>query len=120
MVESEPVVVQADRIRLERVLDKLLDNAVRYSPRGGLIEVSVSVRDGRGARVRAATTASASRREAGPHFERFYRAHTDTLHDYGGMGVGLYIFARDYRAARRQDVVLSEGGEGAVLLQLLP
>jgi len=24
-------------------------------------------------------------------FERFYRAHTDTPHDYGGMGVGLYI-----------------------------
>jgi signal transduction histidine kinase len=24
-------------------------------------------------------------------FERFYRAHTDTPYDYGGLGVGLYI-----------------------------
>jgi signal transduction histidine kinase len=34
-------------------------------------------------------------------FERFYRAHTDTPHDYGGMGVGLYI---------SREIVRQQGG----------
>jgi len=91
VVESEPVVVQADRIRLARVLDKLLDNAIRYSPRGGPIEVSVSV-DERGAIVCVSDHGVGIARDKQSRiFERFYRAHTDTPHDYGGMGVGLYI-----------------------------
>ena len=35
-------------------------------------------------------------------FERFYRAHTDTQYDYGGMGVGLYL---------SREIVTRLGGE---------
>jgi PAS domain S-box-containing protein len=91
VTESEPVVVQADRARLERVLDKLLDNAVRYSPRGGGVEVSVCVRDDHAQVCVCDHGVGIARSKQGRIFERFYRAHTDTPHDYGGMGVGLYI-----------------------------
>jgi signal transduction histidine kinase len=91
VVESEPIVVQADRIRLERVLDKLLDNAIRYSPRGGQVDVSVGVREERAIVCVADHGVGIAQEKQVRIFERFYRAHTDTPHDYGGMGVGLYI-----------------------------
>ena len=49
-------------------------------------------------------------------FQRFYRAHTGTPYDYGGMGVGLYIAKEIVRAPRRQDVVRERGGQGQHLL----
>lgn len=91
IVEAEPVVVRGDRARLEQVVGNLLDNAVRYSPRGGEIEISVVLREG---------AAEVSVRDHGVGipadkqervFQCFYRPHTDTPYDYGGMGVGLYI-----------------------------
>jgi signal transduction histidine kinase len=43
---ADPVVGRWDRARLERVVDNLVSNAVKYSPGGGAVEVSV-VQDGR-------------------------------------------------------------------------
>ena len=79
-----------DPIRIEQVLTNLLDNAIKYSPDGGPIEVElaetepgmvcVSVRDyGMGI--------PQDRRER--LFERFYRAHPDS--QVSGMGLGLFI-----------------------------
>jgi len=120
VVESEPVVVQADRIRLERVLDKLLDNAIRYSPRGGRIDVSVCVRAD-GARVCVSDHGVGIARDKQDRiFERFYRAHTDTPHDYGGMGVGLYI-SREIIAQHGGTMWFrSEEGRGSTFCFSLP
>lgn len=91
LVSTAPVVAYADRDRLEQVLTNLLTNAVRYSPEGGDVEVALT---------KVGETAEVSVRDRGvgiPRekqtriFERFYRAHTDTAYDYGGLGVGLYI-----------------------------
>ncbi|MDB5216905.1 MAG: hypothetical protein JWO86_4832 [Myxococcaceae bacterium] len=90
-IDSEPVVVFADRVRLTQVLDTLLDNAVRYSPRGGDIEITVTARDHQATICVRDHGIGIPRDKQARIFERFYRAHTDTPHDYGGMGVGLYI-----------------------------
>ena len=91
LTKGEPVVVFADRYRLDQVLTNLIDNAMRYSPAGGDIDIEVTTSD---------SEAMVSVRDYGvgipsgkqQHiFERFYRAHTGTPFDYGGMGVGLYI-----------------------------
>lgn len=89
--EAQPLVLRADGERLREVLRILLDNAIRYSPGGGDVEISLrrsddsailSVRD-HGVGI------PADRRE---HlFDRFYRAHTGTPYDYGGTGLGLYV-----------------------------
>jgi len=79
-----------DPLRLEQVLTNLLDNAVKYSPEGGTIEVvvvqptktcfEIAVRDhGLGVPV--------ERRDQ--IFDRFYQAHDGAQR--GGMGLGLYI-----------------------------
>jgi signal transduction histidine kinase len=78
-----------DPIRLEQVLTNLVDNAIKYSPAGGPVDVRVSVRGGA---VRLAV------RDRGigippEHrdriFDRFHQAHQERR--LGGMGLGLYI-----------------------------
>jgi excisionase family DNA binding protein len=79
-----------DALRLEQVFTNLIDNAIKYSPEGGLIEVTVRqptptsvtvvVRDqGLGIPVE----------KRGRIFERFFQAHDDAY--ASGMGLGLYV-----------------------------
>lgn len=91
VVEMQAVAVSGDDERLREVMRVLLDNAVRYSPDGGDVDVTVRRVDG---------AAEVSVRDHGvgiPEdrrerlFQRFYRAHTGTPYDYGGTGLGLYV-----------------------------
>lgn len=88
----DPVTVVGDRLLLEQVFTHLIDNALRYSPAGGPIEMSlkaiapdlveVSVSD-HGVGIAKSKQARI--------FEPFYRAHAETAYDFGGMGAGLYL-----------------------------
>ena len=90
-VPSSPKNVLGDRDRLEQVLGNLLDNAVKYSPDGS--EILLSVED-RGEQL---VTAIADRGigiptdELGQVFERFHRGRQVSSTNYGGLGLGLYI-----------------------------
>jgi signal transduction histidine kinase len=83
--------VMADRDRIEEVLQNLLDNAVKYSPRRAEItvaccvtgeEVVVSVRD---------AGMGISLREQEQIFNRFQRANDSSVQSMPGAGLGLYI-----------------------------
>ena len=120
LVVSEPVVIRADRTRLEQLLGKLLDNAIRYSPRGGDVDVSLELHGGEAlvcVRDRGIGIPADKQRRV---FERFYRPHSDTPHDYGGMGVGLYI-AREIVVRHGGSMSFeSKEGEGSVFCFRLP
>jgi signal transduction histidine kinase len=91
VVSAEPVVVIADGERLREVMRILLDNAVRYSPAGGDVDVALTVVD-RAAQVTVRDQGVGIPRDRQARiFERFYRAHTGTPHDFGGTGLGLYV-----------------------------
>lgn len=91
LLRAEPVTLSGDRERLREVMRILLDNAVRYSPAGGDVEVDLTVSDG-GAVVAVHDQGVGIARARQPRiFERFYRAHTDTPYDFGGTGLGLYV-----------------------------
>jgi PAS domain S-box-containing protein len=88
---APPTPVLADRERIAQVVASLLENAIRFSPRGGDVEAEVT---------RRAAEAVVSVRDHGvgipPErqkriFERFYRAHAGTDQDYGGRGIGLDV-----------------------------
>jgi two-component system, OmpR family, phosphate regulon sensor histidine kinase PhoR len=84
-----PVLVVADRDRIEGVITCLVDNAVRFSPSGGPVRMRVSVEGGE-ARVAVADEGVGIPLERQAQiFERYYRAHAGTPHDYGGLGLGL-------------------------------
>ena len=75
-----------DPVRVRQVLDNLLDNALRHTPRGGTIRVEVR-REGSAALVRVADTGRGIPPEALPHvFDRFWKSA-----DSGGSGLGLAI-----------------------------
>ena len=83
------VPVRADRSRIEQVLVSLLDNALKFSPRGGDVKVGVA-RHGREAvvSVQDAGVGISAERQA-RLFERYYRAHEGDPEDRGGFGLGL-------------------------------
>lgn len=88
---AEPAVIQGDCDRLTQVLVNLLDNAIRYSPYGGDVDVAVTLKEFT-VEVSVKDLGIGIPKEKQEHiFQRFYRAHTNTPYDYGGMGVGLYI-----------------------------
>jgi len=92
-VAVEPMGMQADGDpdRVHQVVANLLDNALRYTPRGGTVEVEAQ-------RVRGGVTIEV--RDEGPGiseedssriFERFYRADAARSSEDGGAGLGLAI-----------------------------
>ena len=90
-LHAEPgLVAEVDALRIEQVLNNLLDNAIKYSPDGGQIDIEVVRADGGHARLtvrdRGIGIPPAKR---GAIFERFYQAHADD--NRSGLGLGLYI-----------------------------
>jgi signal transduction histidine kinase len=88
---SGETAVLADPERIAQVLHNLVENAIRFSPLGGGVEIQVR---------RRASDAVVSVRDHGVGipterqgriFERFYRAHAGTSQDYGGLGLGLDV-----------------------------
>ncbi len=110
---GSPIMVCGDRSAMHRLFCILLDNAIKYSPSGGDVTVSVS--------STASTAVVAVRdRGVGIHpedlpliFERFYRADKARGRDSGGAGLGLSI-ARWIAQTHGGNIdVTSKPGEGS-------
>ena len=91
---DEAVSVYADISLIQRVLENLVGNALKYTPRGG--KVSISVRPSSAAvGVSVADTGDGISEEALPYiFDRFYRENREADEDSGSMGLGLAIAKR--------------------------
>ncbi len=88
---AEEVIVQGDRGRLAQVLTNLLENAIKYSPTGGLVRVMVS-RGPSEVVVSVADSGIGIPADQQVHlFERFFRARNAPISGFGGLGLGLYI-----------------------------
>jgi PAS domain S-box-containing protein len=95
------VVVDVDMVSIEQVLSNLLDNAIKYSPDGGQVDVEVgALEDGRARMAVRDRGLGIPPKKRGAIFERFYRAHGDDHRS--GLGLGLYISQR---------IVALHGGE---------
>ncbi|MGH9759145.1 MAG: sensor histidine kinase [Candidatus Acidiferrales bacterium] len=90
-LSSEPIRVHGDAASLERLFLILLDNAVKYTPGGGKIEVELRAA-GRMATVSVRDTGIGIEAEDMTHiFERFFRADKARSRELGGTGLGLSI-----------------------------
>jgi signal transduction histidine kinase len=119
---SAPLKVRADGARTRQALENLLNNALKYSPSGGTIEVVLGVdRASHEARVsiRDYGVGIPAHRQGGI-FRLFYRAHTDTPYDYGGMGVGLYLAKELIKRQGGRIWFESREGEGSVFSFTVP
>ena len=86
---AEPLVLQADKVRLTQVFANLLNNAAKYTDRGGRIWLD-ALRDGDMAVVKVRDTGIGIDAAALPHvFEMFAQAHAPSDRHQGGLGIGL-------------------------------
>jgi signal transduction histidine kinase len=87
----EGTVVHTDPSRLRQVVVNLLDNAVKYSPDGGCVDVRVAASDGSVA-IEVADEGLGIPEEAQERiFEKFVRLDPEMRRGVGGSGLGLYI-----------------------------
>jgi heavy metal sensor kinase len=117
------VFVQGDRARLKQVIVNLLDNAIKYTPERGSVNVSVTARNGR-AVLEVTDTGPGIPAEALPHvFDRFYRVDQVRSRDLGGSGLGLSIVKSICTAHGAEVRAYSTPGKGSrfeVELRALP
>jgi signal transduction histidine kinase len=83
--------LEADAARLRQVLDKLVSNALKFTPGGGSVIVSAANGDGPLRLEVADTGIGIPQEEVGQLFSRFYRASTATRRAITGTGLGLGI-----------------------------
>jgi PAS domain S-box-containing protein len=120
-IDSPDLSVNGDADRLQQVTWNLLANAVKFTPRGGVVEVSLG-KQGLHAKIRVADTGPGIEPEFVPHlFERFSQADGSSTRKYGGLGLGLAIVRHlvelhggAVEARNRDD------GNGAVFTVTLP
>jgi two-component system, OmpR family, heavy metal sensor histidine kinase CusS len=89
--DAGQVWVMADESALRRVLTILLDNALKYTPAPGRIDIFLDERDGCGVISVNDTGIGISAAEQPKIFERFYRVDKVRGRDVGGAGLGLAI-----------------------------
>jgi len=88
------VSVFADISLIQRVLENLVGNALKYTPAGGKVSISIE-RSAAAVGVSVADTGPGISQEALPHiFDRFYKADQQDEQGNGSMGLGLAIAKR--------------------------
>jgi signal transduction histidine kinase len=115
-IEASPLPpLEIDPVRVRQVLQNLLDNALRHTPRGGTIRVEARP-EGAAALFRVADTGSGIAPEALPHiFDRFWKSA-----DSGGSGLGLAIARGLVEAHGGKIRADSVPGRGTVVSFTLP
>jgi two-component system phosphate regulon sensor histidine kinase PhoR len=109
----EATAVVGDARALEHVLSNLVDNAIKYCPRGARIVVRATL-EGERVKLVVADDGPGIPPEHLPRvFERFYRVDAGRSRELGGTGLGLSIVKHMVEAMRGRVSVDSEVGRGS-------
>lgn len=115
-LETQEVVVQTDRRRVERIVSNLVGNAVGHGGRGVRVRLGA---EGERALIEVSDRGPGIAPEQLPHvFERFYKA--DPARSGSGSGLGLSIALENARLLGGEIEVRSEPGVGTTFRLLLP
>jgi two-component system phosphate regulon sensor histidine kinase PhoR len=118
--EAGEIAAFADRRAVEQVLTNLLDNAIKYTPPGGRIEVEIAARP-EALRVSVRDTGiGIPPDDLGRIFERFYRVDKARSRALGGTGLGLSIVKHLLQAMGGEIHVESDLGRGSTFRFTLP
>jgi signal transduction histidine kinase len=115
-----PIVVEGDDLRLEQMLQNLLQNAIKYSPAGGPITVQLQ-RDSVSAVLSVSDQGIGIPQEAYSRlFQPYYRAGNSAGSVIGGMGLGLYVVKELVERHNGSIEVISAEGQGSTFIVRLP
>jgi signal transduction histidine kinase len=93
-LHSEPAVVSADPARLLQIIDNILDNAIKYSPERGVIEIDVHPVDGQAELTVRDTGQGIAAELLASVFEVFVQGAQNLQRSGGGLGIGLSLVRR--------------------------
>jgi signal transduction histidine kinase len=115
-----PLIIVGDYVRLRQVVQNLLDNALKYSPEGGAVQVELEQDDDQ-ACIRITDQGIGIPAAALPHlFQGFYRAANVNSHRISGMGIGLYVVNEIVTMHEGTVEVTSDEGVGSTFTLYLP
>jgi signal transduction histidine kinase len=117
---KENIFVTADGEKITQVVYILLDNAGKYTPRGGCIEVSLGI-EHEWAIIRVSNTGNGiAAKDLSKIFDRFYRPDASRSQDTGGFGLGLSIAKTIVERSGGEISVESGGGTTTFTVRLNP
>jgi heavy metal sensor kinase len=120
-IPEGPLWVQGDSASLERLFLILFENAVKYTPAGGRIDIQLNSENGFAVAAVRDTGIGVSSEDLPHIFERFFRADRSRTRDSGGSGLGLAIgswIVQLHGGEIRVQSVLSQGSCFEVRLPL--
>jgi signal transduction histidine kinase len=114
----DEILASGDPARTRQILAALLDNALRFTPSGGSVEVSAREQNGRVEAIVSDTGSGIPPEHLTRIFERFYRAEADPGGaDGGGTGIGLAI-AKGLARAQEGDLEAENAKDGGAVFRL--
>jgi two-component system CheB/CheR fusion protein len=120
-IDERMAPVSGDPIRLQQVVWNLLTNAIKFTPEGGHVFVTVDAAADRG-RIRVLDTGAGIEPGFLPHiFDRFTQENREITRNHSGLGLGLSLVR--YLAEAHGGTVQAESagkGQGATFTVLLP
>ena len=117
---SDSCEMYADCAKLTQVVYNIMDNAIKYTPEGGLIRARL-IRSGRDAILSISDNGPGIPKEDQPHiFDRFYRVDKARSRNTGGTGLGLSIVNQLVLMHGGTVSVQSEEGHGSTFTVELP
>jgi two-component system phosphate regulon sensor histidine kinase PhoR len=118
--EERPALAWADEEAVRQILDNLVDNAIKYTPEGGLVRVRWG-REGDQVLLEIKDTGIGIADVELPRiFERFYRVDKARSRELGGTGLGLSIVKHLAQAMQGSVRASSRLGEGSTFTVYLP
>jgi heavy metal sensor kinase len=119
-LEAQRLPVIGDENAVRRVIDILLDNALKYTPAPGTVTISAEQKDGRVVLSVEDTGMGIAPEDQARIFERFYRVDKARSRELGGAGLGLAIAQWIVQLHKGSITVKSELGKGSVFRVEIP
>ena len=120
VLENADPVIFGDKNKISQVMVNIISNAIKYTPKGGIIEIEISQDKNYGYIAIKDDGIGIPQQETERIFERFYRVDKGRAREMGGTGLGLAI-ARDIVREHKGDIFAKSSlGEGSTFTIKLP
>jgi signal transduction histidine kinase len=118
---DDPAIIIGDPVRLQQVVGNLMSNAIKFTPEGGAVRVSLDVTESRVELVVSDTGIGIAPAFLPHVFERFRQGNARATRTHGGLGLGLAIVRHLTEMHGGSVAAVSAGeGKGATFIVRLP
>lgn len=118
--KNESIIIYAEPGSIKQMLRVFVDNALKYTPKGGTITLSCQICGNKAAYTVSDTGIGIPKAEQKRVFDRFYRVDSSRTKETGGSGLGLSIAKHIAKANHAVIKMTSEEHKGTTITVLLP